>query len=106
MKAIDKQMSRVMRKHAKLISAFVFANLLVKYLYFLNPQFQASSHIQWLYSLAVSDLVRVHIFGFLMLQLKYISYKVVTQILEYENDGIKTDATKKFPTNILVKLGE
>ena len=36
---------------AKLISAFVFASWIVQYLYFLNTQFQASSHLQWLYSL-------------------------------------------------------
>ena len=31
---------------AKLISAFVFATWIVQYLYFLNPKFQASSHLQ------------------------------------------------------------
>ena len=36
---------------AKLISAFVFATWIVQYLYFLNPKFQASSHLQQLYSL-------------------------------------------------------
>ena len=36
---------------AKLISAFVFAIRIVKSLYFLNPKFQASSHLLWLYSL-------------------------------------------------------
>ena len=35
----------------KLISAFVFATRIVKFLYFLNPKFQASSHLLWLYSL-------------------------------------------------------
>ena len=35
---------------AKLISAFVFATRIVKSLYFLNPKFQASSHLLWLYS--------------------------------------------------------
>ena len=34
---------------AKLISAFVFATLIVQSLYFLNPKFQASSHLLWLY---------------------------------------------------------
>ena len=33
---------------AKLISAFVFATWIVQYLYFLNPKFQASSHLQQL----------------------------------------------------------
>ena len=37
---------------AKLISAFVFATLIVQALYFLNPKFQASNHLLWLYSLA------------------------------------------------------
>ena len=36
---------------AKLISAFVFALYIVQSLYFLNPKFQASSHLLSLYSL-------------------------------------------------------
>ena len=35
---------------AKLIRAFVFASRIVQSLYFLNPKFQASSHLLWLYS--------------------------------------------------------
>ena len=35
---------------AKLISAFVFAIRIVQLLYYLNPKFQASSHLLWLYS--------------------------------------------------------
>ena len=35
---------------AKLISAFVFATRIVQSLYFLNPKFQAPSHLMWLYS--------------------------------------------------------
>ena len=35
---------------AKLISAFVFVTLIVQSLNFLNPKFQASSHLLWLYS--------------------------------------------------------
>ena len=35
---------------AKLISAFVFATRIVQSLCFLNPEFQASSHLLWLYS--------------------------------------------------------
>ena len=35
---------------AKLISAFVFATRIVQSLYFLNPKFQVSSHLLWLYS--------------------------------------------------------
>ena len=35
---------------AKLISAFVFATRIVQSLYLLNPKFQASSHLLWLYS--------------------------------------------------------
>ena len=35
---------------AQLISAFVFATRIVQSLYFLNPKFQAPSHLQWLYS--------------------------------------------------------
>ena len=35
-----------LRSNAKLISAFVFATLIVQSLYFLNLKFQASSHIQ------------------------------------------------------------
>ena len=39
-------------KTQKLISAFVFATWIVQFLFFLNLKFQASSHLQWLYSLA------------------------------------------------------
>ena len=35
---------------AKLISAFVLATRIVQSLYFLNPKFQASSYLLWLYS--------------------------------------------------------
>ena len=35
---------------AKLISTFVFATQIVQSLYFLNPNFQASSYLVWLYS--------------------------------------------------------
>ena len=35
---------------AKLISAFVFAIRIVQSLYYLNPKFQASSHLLWLCS--------------------------------------------------------
>ena len=35
---------------AKLISAFVFATQIVQSLFFLNPKFQVSSHLLWLYS--------------------------------------------------------
>ena len=34
---------------AKLISAFVFATQIVQSLYYLNPKFQASSHLLWLH---------------------------------------------------------
>ena len=36
---------------AKLISAFVFATRIVQSLYFINPKFQASSHLLKLYSM-------------------------------------------------------
>ena len=35
---------------AQLISAFVIASQIVQSLYLLNPMFQASSHLLWLYS--------------------------------------------------------
>ena len=35
---------------AKLISAFVFATQIVEFVYFLNPKFQASRRLLWLYS--------------------------------------------------------
>ena len=35
---------------AKLISAFVFATRIVRSLFYLNPKFQASSHLLWLHS--------------------------------------------------------
>ena len=36
---------------AKLISACVFATQKVQFLYFLNPEFQVSNHLLWLYRL-------------------------------------------------------
>ena len=36
---------------AQLISAFVFATWIVQSLFYLNPKFQACSHLLWLYSL-------------------------------------------------------
>ena len=41
----------------QLISTFVFTTQIVQSLYFLNPKFHASSHLVWLYSSFVSDLV-------------------------------------------------
>ena len=38
-------------KQIKWSAPFVFATWIVQYLYFLNTKFQASSHLQWLYSL-------------------------------------------------------
>ena len=35
--------------NVKLISAFVFTTWIVQSLYYLNPKFQASSHLLWLY---------------------------------------------------------
>ena len=35
---------------AQLISAFVFATKIIPFLYFLNPKFQVSSHLLWLYN--------------------------------------------------------
>ena len=35
---------------AKLISAFVFATRIVNFFFFLNPKFQVSNHLLWLYS--------------------------------------------------------
>ena len=37
-------------RFAQVIDAFVFATLIEQSLCFLNPKFQASSHILWLYS--------------------------------------------------------
>ena len=34
---------------AKLVSAFVFVTRIVQSIYFLNPKFQASSHLLWLH---------------------------------------------------------
>ena len=42
----------------KLISAFVFATWIVQSLYCLNPKFQASSHLLWLYSLVCVEPCR------------------------------------------------
>ena len=40
---------------AQLISMFVFATYIVQSLYFINPKFQASSNLLWLYSLVCAD---------------------------------------------------
>ena len=45
---------------AQLISAFVFATWIVQYLYFLNPKFQASSHLLWFPSPVCVGLGRKH----------------------------------------------
>ena len=42
---------------AKLISAFIFAIRMVQSLYYLNPKFQASSHLLWCTARFVWDLV-------------------------------------------------
>ena len=42
---------------SKLISAFVFATRIVQFLYFLNPKFQASSHLRNCTGQFVSDMV-------------------------------------------------
>ena len=39
-----------LRGNREVISAFVFATRIVQSLYFLNPKFQASSYLLWLYS--------------------------------------------------------
>ena len=39
-----------LRGKAQLIKVFIFAAQIVQYLYFLNPKFQASGHLLWLYS--------------------------------------------------------
>ena len=46
---------------AKLICAFVFAKRIVQFLYFLNPEFPASSHLPCLYSLVcVGPVLKSH----------------------------------------------
>ena len=46
----NKDADQLRSNTAQLISAFVFAIRVVKSLYYLNPKFQASSHLLWLYS--------------------------------------------------------
>ena len=55
----------------QLISTFVFDTQTIQSLYFLNPKFQASSHLLWLYTAwFVPDLVRNPKTGFLITLLK------------------------------------
>ena len=55
----------------KLISAFVFPTRIVQSLYFLNQKFQASSHLQWLYSpVCVGPSRKPQKIGFLRSRLK------------------------------------
>ena len=49
-----------LRGAAKLISAFVFATWIVQSLLHLNPKFQASNHLVWLYSLVCVRPGRKH----------------------------------------------
>ena len=51
---------------AQLISAFVFATLIVQFLYFLNPNFRPLTIFCDCSAQFVSDLVRTKIVGFLM----------------------------------------
>ena len=46
----NKDTDQLRSNTAQLISAFVFAIWIVQSLYFLNPEFQDSSHLLWLYS--------------------------------------------------------
>ena len=45
-----KQRRRSALVTAKLISTFVFATWIIRFLYFLDPEFQTSSHLLWQYS--------------------------------------------------------
>ena len=47
----NKDADQLRSNTAQLISAFVFAIRIVRSLFYLNPKFQASSYILWLYSL-------------------------------------------------------
>ena len=44
-----KQRRRSALVTAKLISTFVFATWIIRFLYFLHPEFQTSSHLLWQY---------------------------------------------------------
>ena len=46
----NKDADQLRGKTAKLISAFVFTTRIVQSLYFLNPNFQASGHLLWMFS--------------------------------------------------------
>ena len=46
----NKDADQLRGNRAKLISAFVFATQIVLSLLYVNPKFQASSHLVWLYS--------------------------------------------------------
>ena len=70
---------------AKLISAFFCTSCLVQYLYFLNTKFQASSHLQWLYSLVC---VRIHIVGFLTLRLITLIKRLFQFIFQWNTEII------------------
>ena len=54
---------------ALLISAFVFATSIVQSLFFLNPKFQASNHLLWLYSSVCQHWSETPKTGFLMTRL-------------------------------------
>ena len=57
--------------NAQLISAFVFATLIVPFLFYLNPKFQASSHLPWFYISVCDWLHRNSRTGFLASRLTF-----------------------------------
>ena len=56
---------------AKLISAYLFATWIAQFLYFLNPKFPTSCHLQCLYSSVCVGPVENHIIGFVMMRRIY-----------------------------------
>ena len=66
---------------AKLISAFIFATLIVLFLSFLNPKVQASSHPLWLHGpVCVRPGRKTPKTGYLASRLKCFKYNLVITI--------------------------
>ena len=80
----------------QLISSIVFATQIVQFLFFLNPKFQASSCLLWLYSpVCVGPVRKPHC---------WFSHKTAQLLFEivsciFESPYISTKHGTRFPTN-------
>ena len=84
---------------AKLISPFVFTTRIVQYLYYLNTKFQASSHLQWLNSLACENPHCWFSHNAAQISLQSLSRHVVTKNLSWYRKVHKFSEARKICCN-------